>query len=154
MSNNKNKQAALNAARKKSLEERLAAQQAAEQAAAKALKRKRYTIGGIALGSILVIISIIIIATAGGADGVQTRSTVMTAAGSSDITVEVDVPVKWTITGASEDLGCMDGVSSQFFGLQSVSRGKKTTVSFTPASIGSYTVYCSHGVKVNTIKVV
>jgi plastocyanin len=153
MAKNKNRQAVI-AAGRKSLEERMAAQRAAEAA----LKRKRYLIaGGAVLAAALAIMLIVVFASAGKtadmSGGRQTVATTMTSRGTSDIAVKAGTPVTWTIKGASGDLGCMDGVRSQLFAFKSVSGGKSTAVSFTPENKGTFTVYCSHGVKVCVIKV-
>jgi plastocyanin len=140
-------------ARRKSLEERLAAQRAAELAK----KRKKFIIIGGAVAALAAVIVLIVIfaggAGGGSSDGVRTVTTTMTVNGSSDISVKAGTPVKWTIKGGSGNLGCMDGVRSSLFEFRSVKSGQNTTVSFTPQNAGSYTVYCSHGVRVCTITV-
>jgi plastocyanin len=154
-SKNRNRQSGAGSSVRKNLRERLAAQAAAEAAA----KRQRYTIIGIvAAVAVLAIVLVVVLVTGGKTASMsgdsQTVGTTMTIRGSSDITVKAGTPVIWTIRGASGDLGCMDGVRSQFFAFRGVSAGKTTTVSFTPPTIkGTYTVYCSHGVKVCEIKV-
>jgi plastocyanin len=152
-SKNRNRQSAGSSVRK-NLKERLAAQAAAEIAA----KRQRYLIiGGIAAVAVLAIVLVVVLISAGKtarmSGGSQTVGTTMTIRGSSDITVKAGTPVLWSIKGASGDLGCMDGVRSQFFSFKGVSSGKTTTVSFTPETKGTYTVVCSHGVTVCVIKV-
>jgi plastocyanin domain-containing protein len=154
MANSRNQRAADNIARRKSLEERMAAQ----KAAALAVKRRNITIiGGAAFAVVLAIVLIAVFAAgnkkASVSGGTQTVSTTMNSGGSQDITVTAGMPVKWSITG-NGNLGCMNAVAcSGLFGQKAVRSGATTTVSFTPSGKGDYTVVCEHGNKVCTIHV-
>jgi plastocyanin domain-containing protein len=149
MSNSKmSKQAQENSARKKSLEERMAAQKAAELA----FKRKRaLIIGGIALGVVVIIVLIVLWSSSAGggaaatvSDGVQRVTTSSGGGGSENITVKAGTQVVWTIN-ASRNLGCRGGFQADSgLGISktSLKAGQENTVKFTPKKKGTYTLRC------------